>query len=324
MMQRTHRHQRYFVRLISKHAMLYTEMIPASALVRGNPSHLLEHHPSEHPLALQIGGSDPREMGICAVLARDYGFVEVNINVGCPSTRVQAGRFGVCLMAAPETVAACVARMRAAADIPISVKTRIGLDHQDSYDFLAHFIDTVARSGCGTFIVHARKAWLRGLSPKENRHRPPLRYDVVRQLKGDFPELEIIVNGGIQTLDEAQCHLSAVDGVMIGREVYRNPYFLATIDRRFYADHHPIPTRYQVLETYLPYAAEQISRGISPSLLTRHLFGLFHGQPGARPWRRDLSQIGGAKGKGIETFIDDSLRALQTAKTTLAGAKGLS
>lgn len=318
MMQRTHRHQRYFVRLISKHGLLYTEMIAASALVHGNPSRLLEHDPSEHPLALQVGGSDPREMKTCATLAREFGFAEININVGCPSTRVNAGRFGACLMRSPERVAACVAAMTgAAAHIPVTVKTRIGIDHLDSYDFLAHFVATVAEGGCRTFIVHARKAWLRGLSPKENRQTPPLRYDVVKQLKNDFPRLEIIVNGGIQRLHDAQCHLSVFDGVMIGREAYRNPYLFATVDRQFYRDHHPIPTRYQVLEAYLPYAAEQIARGGSAHVLGHHLFGLFHAQPGARSWKKALSAQLAAQKHGTEAFIANlSTSTLQAAKAT--------
>lgn len=315
MMGRTDRHQRYFFRLISKHALLYTEMIPSSALLHGNPFHLLEHDPSEHPLALQIGGSDPQEMKACATLATDCGFAELNLNVGCPSTRVQAGHFGACLMTAPELVAECVAAMRAAIDIPITVKTRIGVDCWDSYDFLACFIDTVAQGGCRTFIVHARKAWLQGLSPRENRHKPPLRYDVVKQLKRDFPSLEIVVNGGIQRLDEIQHHLSAVDGVMLGREVYRNPYLFASADRQFYADHHPIPTRHQVLEAYLPYAANQISRGVSLYLLSHHLFGLFHNQPGARSWRRFLSLRISTKSNGIEALIEALSKTPQTAAT---------
>ena len=304
MLGRTDRHQRYFLRLISKHVLLYTEMIPSSALVHGKPSRLLEHDPSEHPLALQIGGSDPREMKVCAALARDWGFAEVNINAGCPSARVQAGHFGACLMAVPERVAECVAAMYGAIDLPITVKTRIGVDSFDSYEFLARFIGTVAKAGCRTFIVHARKAWLHGLSPKENRHKPPLRYEVVKQLKRDFSRLEIVVNGGIRRLSEVQYHLSAVDGVMIGREVYRNPYLFATVDRQFYADHHGVPTRQQVLEAYFAYAAKQLSRGVSLYLLSRHLFGLFHNQPGARSWRQVLSSCAGTRRKGIEPLID--------------------
>jgi tRNA-dihydrouridine synthase A len=317
MMQRTDRHQRYFLRLISKHALLYTEMISSSALVYGNPLRLLQHDPSEHPLALQIGGSDPRDMKACATLAEDCGFAEVNINAGCPSTRVQAGRFGACLMTTPERVAECVAAMRSAVAIPITVKTRIGVDYWDSYDFLVHFIDTVAKGGCRTFIVHARKAWLRGLSPKENRHKPPLRYDVVKQLKRDFPSLEIVINGGIRRLDEAHYHLSTVDGVMIGREVYRNPYLFATVDQQFYADHHPIATRHQVLEAYLPYAASQLSQGVALYLLSRHLFGLYQNQPGARSWRQGLSLRTGAKSNSIETLSDALAKVPEAAKTGL-------
>ncbi|MGC1954007.1 MAG: tRNA dihydrouridine(20/20a) synthase DusA [Gammaproteobacteria bacterium] len=317
MMQRTDRHQRYFLRLISKHALLYTEMITSSALVHGNPSRLLQHDPSEHPLALQIGGSDPREMKACATRAGDCGFLEVNINAGCPSTRVQAGGFGACLMTTPERVAECVAAMGSAVNIPITVKTRIGVDCWDSYDFLVHFIDTVAKGGCRTFIVHARKAWLRGLSPKENRHKPPLQYDIVKQLKRDFPSLEIVINGGIRRLDEARYHLSAVDGVMIGREVYRNPYLFATVDQQFYADHHPIPTRHQVVEAYLPYAAHQISRGVSLYWLSRPLFGLFQNQPGARSWRQVLSWSISSKNNTIEALSDALSHIPRTVGTAL-------
>lgn len=321
MMQRTDRHQRYFLRLISKHALLYTEMIPSSALVHNNRSRLLDHNPAEHPLALQIGGSDPQEMKACATIARDWGFTEININVGCPSARVRAARFGACLMTDPEQVAECVAAMRAVTDIPITVKTRIGVDGCDTYDFLARFVDTVAKGGCGTFIVHARKALLQGLSPKDNRNRPPLRYDVVQQLKRDFPRLEIVINGGIRRLEEARRHLSAVDGVMIGREVYRNPYLFATVDRDFYADDHPIPTRHEVLEAYLPYAAKKVVRGVPPYSVIRHLFGLFHNQPGARAWRQTLSSQMAAKSNRMGILLDCSLKGPQTAQTTLANAQ---
>lgn len=321
MMRHTDRHQRYFMRLLSTHALLYTEMVTSSALVHGNPSRLLKHDPFEHPLALQIGGSEPKEMRTCASLARDLGFAEININVGCPSRRVRAGRFGACLMTEPERVAECVAAMGAAIDIPITIKSRIGVDHWDSYEFLARFISTVSEGGCRTFIVHARKAWLRGLSPKENRHKPPLRYDVVKQLKRDFPRLEIVINGGVRSLAEAHHHLSAVDGVMIGREAYRNPYLFATVDRQFYADHHPIPTRHEVAQAYLPYAANQLSQGVSLYLLCRHLTGLFQNQPGARAWRQFLSWRIGTKNNGIETLIDALSRIPGTAEVALpAGA----
>lgn len=303
MMQRTHRHQRYFLRLISTHAFLYTEMITSSALLHGDPARLLAHHPAEHPLALQLGGNDPRELKACAALASDGGFAEVNLNVGCPSARVQAGRFGACLMTDPERVAECVAAMRAAVNIPVTVKTRIGVDGWDSYEFLARFIEIAARGGCRTFIVHARKAYLQGLSPRDNRHKPPLRYDLVKQLKRDFSDLEILLNGGIQCLDEMRYHLSAVDGVMIGREVYRNPYLFARVDEQFYADHHPVPTRHQVLEAYMPYAAAQLALGVPQHLLTQHVFGLFHNQPGARSWRQVLCSPAGIKSNGIKALI---------------------
>lgn len=302
MMQRTDRHQRYFLRLISRHALLYTEMIPAAALAHGHAGQLLEHDPAEHPLALQLGGSDPDEMAAGAQLAEACGFKEVNINVGCPSGRVQAGGFGACLMAEPQRVARCVMAMREAVRIPVTVKMRIGIDHLDSYDHLAHFIQAVALQGCRTFIVHARKAWLQGLSTRQNRQLPPLRYDRVKRLKGDFPQLEIVLNGGIQRLDEAERHLANVDGVMIGREAYRNPYLFASVDRRFFGDPHPVPSRHQVLEAYLPYVDRHLSRGIPLYSLSHHLFGLFQKQPGARAWRRYLSEHAAQPQAGLEVL----------------------
>lgn len=290
MMEWTDRHCRYFMRLISRQAVLYTEMITSQALVYGDSEHLLEFDVTEQPLALQLGGSDPTQLAHGARLGQERGYAEVNLNIGCPSDRVQSGRFGACLMAEPQLVAECVAAMRAAVSIPITVKCRIGIDDQDSYENLHNFVGIVANAGCDTFIVHARKAWLTGLSPKENRDIPPLRYELVYRLKRDFPELTIVINGGINSLVQAQPHLLEVNGVMIGREAYHNPYMLAEVDKLFYNDNHPIPTRHEVLELFIPYVERQLRAGIRLSSMTRHILGLFLGVPGARAWRRHLSE----------------------------------
>ncbi len=310
MMDWTDRHCRYFLRLISHHALLYTEMVTTGALVHGDRIRFLAHHSSEHPLALQLGGSHPEELALCAQIAEDYGFDEVNLNVGCPSNRVQSGRFGACLMAEPQLVAECVAAMAQATQIPVTVKTRIGIDEQDSYEALSSFISTVAQAGCRTFIIHARKAWLQGLSPKENREKPPLRYDVVRAIKRDFPQLEVMINGGITTLKEVSEHLELLDGVMIGRAAYHNPYLLAPVDQRFYGDFRALPTRHEIIEAFLPYAAEQLARGVYLSRMTRHILGLFQGQPGARAWRRYLSENAHRPGAGIEIIREALQRVL--------------
>lgn len=307
MMEWTDRHCRYFLRLISHHALLYTEMVTTGALIHGDRERFFAYHPSEHPLALQLGGSNPKELAFCARLAEEHGFDEVNLNVGCPSDRVQSGRFGACLMMEPELVAECVAAMVQTVQLPVTVKTRIGVDEQDSYEALTRFINTVAQAGCRTFILHARKAWLQGLSPKENREKPPLRYEVVRAIKQDFPHLEVVINGGITTLEEAQEHLKLLDGVMIGRAAYHNPYLLAQVDRYFYGDFHPLPTRHGIMEAFLPYVEEQLAQGIYLSRITRHILGLFQGQPGARAWRRYLSENAHRPGAGIEV-IREALR----------------
>ena len=290
MLDKTDRHYRYFARLLTRHALLYTEMITTGAILKGDAHYHLKYSPEEHPLALQLGGSDPAEMSQCAVIANDYGYDEVNINVGCPSDRVQSGLFGACLMTEPDRIAECVSAMTARIDIPVTVKTRIGIDHNDSYEALSHFIRTVSAAGCQTFIIHARKAWLSGLSPKENREIPPLRYDVVYQLKKDFPQLEIIINGGIRTLSEVAGHLAQVDGVMIGREAYSNPYMLRDVDQQFYASPGLAVDRRTVLTNLLPYLEAEIANGTKMKHITRHILGLFQGMPGARKWRRQLSE----------------------------------
>ena len=309
MMEWTDRHDRYFLRLISRHTLLYTEMVTTGALLHGDPAPQLRFDPSEHPVAVQLGGSEPEELARSARLCADHGYDEVNLNVGCPSDRVQSGRFGACLMAEPALVAECVAAMQAAVDIPVTVKSRIGIDHQDSYGELVQFVDTIAAAGCRTFIVHARKAWLHGLSPKENREVPPLRYEFVHALKQDFPQLEIILNGGITDLDSAAAHMAHVDGVMIGRAAYHNPYLLAEADRRFYGDDHPIPSRQEIVERFLPYVEQQLAAGARLHHMTRHILGLFQGQPGARAWRRHLSEQAHRHDAGVEV-INEAVRRI--------------
>ncbi|BAW79565.1 tRNA-dihydrouridine synthase A [Candidatus Nitrosoglobus terrae] len=307
MMDWTDRHCRYLLRLISQQVLLYTEMVTTGALIHGDRDRLLAYDNAEHPLALQLGGSDPKELDQCAQMAVDYGFDEVNLNVGCPSDRVQFGRFGVCLMKTPGLVAECVAAMSRAASIPVTVKSRIGVDEQDSYELLCQFIDKVRQAGCKTFIIHARKAWLQGLSPKENREIPPLRYELVRAIKQDFPNLEVVINGGITTLEEVQGHLKWVDGVMIGREVYHNPYLLANVDQWFYGDFHPLPTRYEIVMAFLSYIERQLMSNTPLSVMIRPMLGLFQRQPGAKIWRRYLSENAHHSGSGVKV-IREALR----------------
>jgi tRNA-dihydrouridine synthase A len=289
MMGYTDRHARYFLRLISKHALLYTEMVTTGALLNGDRDWLLRYHPAEHPLALQLGGSDPAELAECSRIATDAGFDEINLNVGCPSDRVQSGRFGACLMAEPALVAECVAAMRAATDVPVTVKCRIGIDDMESYDQFEHFVETVADAGCDTFIVHARKAWLQGLSPKQNRKVPPLKYDYVYRLKHEHQRLSIVLNGGVCSMDQARRHLVHVDGVMIGREAYHNPYILAGADE-LYGDTCSAKTREEIAWHYMEYIDEQIAQGSQAQQMTRHVLGLFKNRPGSRQWKRHLSE----------------------------------
>jgi tRNA-dihydrouridine synthase A len=302
MLDWTDRHCRYFLRLLSRHTLLYTEMVTTGAVLHGDRGRLLAHDPTEHPLALQLGGSDPDELAGCARVAAEFGYDEINLNVGCPSDRVQSGRFGACLMAEPDVVADGVAAMRAAVDLPITVKTRIGIDDRDSYEALVDFVGRVAGGGCEVFIIHARKAWLHGLSPKENREIPPLRYDVVHRLKRDFPNLTIILNGGLTSLDQIAEQLERVDGVMIGRAAYENPYLLADVDLRFFGSSAPPPSRRQVIKAFLPYVAAQLRQGTPLHGMTRHILGLFQGIPGARAWRRHLSEHAHRRGAGVEVL----------------------
>ena len=290
MLDWTDKHCRFFHRLLTQHAVLYTEMVTTGAILHGNAERHLYFNAEEHPVALQLGGSEPDDMARCATIGQQYGYDEININVGCPSERVQRGAFGACLMAEPELIARCVEVMQREVDIPVTVKNRIGIDDQEDYPGLRHFVETVAASGCQTFIVHARKAWLKGLSPKQNREVPPLRYELVYQLKQDYPELEIIINGGIKTLSEAQHHLKHVDGVMLGREAYQNPWILAEVDRLFYASERAALSQYEVVEALVVYIDQQQAQGVWLNHISRHILGLFQGMPGARKWRRHISE----------------------------------
>ena len=290
MLDWTDRNCRYFHRLLSKNALLYTEMVTTGAILFGKGDYLA-YNEQEHPVALQLGGSDPDALAKCAKIAALRGYDEINLNVGCPSDRVQNGRFGACLMADSRLVAACVAAMKSVTSLPVTVKTRIGIDEQDSYTFLADFIGTVTETGgCDTFIIHARKAWLSGLSPKENREIPPLDYPRVYQIKQDFPQLTIAINGGIKTIEEAKQHLEHVDGVMIGREAYQNPLLLSYVDNQLFDESDPIPDAVSVIEALYPYIESELSKGTYLGHITRHILGVFQGIPGARQWRRHLSE----------------------------------
>ncbi|MEW8028562.1 MAG: tRNA dihydrouridine(20/20a) synthase DusA [Candidatus Thiodiazotropha sp.] len=290
MLDWTDRYCRFFLRLISKHVVLYTEMVTTGALLHGNRARFLDFDPAEHPVALQLGGSDPRALAKCARLGSQWGYDEINLNVGCPSDRVQSGRFGACLMLTPGVVGDCVKALRDSVTIDVTVKHRIGVDERDSYQELCDFIGTVSASGCSTFIVHARKAWLQGLSPKQNREIPPLSHETVHNLKRDFPDLEIVINGGITDLDQVSEQLQQVDGVMIGREAYHNPWILAEADRLIFGQPESPLTRHQVVESLIPFVEQELSKGTPINRVTRHILGLFQGQPGARKWRRTLSE----------------------------------
>lgn len=289
MMDWTDRHCRYFLRLLSRHALLYTEMVTTGALLHGDRNRFLRHSECEHPLALQLGGSNPLELAACARMAEQAGYDEVNLNVGCPSDRVQNNMIGACLMGHPQLVADCVKAMRDAVCIPVTVKHRIGINGRDSYEQLCEFVETVRQAGCQSFTVHARIAILEGLSPKENRDIPPLRYDIAARLKQDFPHLEIILNGGIKTLEECAQHLQTFDGVMLGREAYHNPYLLAQVDQRLFGDDRPVPSRAGILQDLRPYVETHLAEGGAMHHITRHVLGLGQGFPGARRFRQLLS-----------------------------------
>jgi tRNA-dihydrouridine synthase A len=290
LMDWTDRHCRMFHRQLTRHAMLYTEMVTAEAVIHGDRDRLLGFSPFEHPVALQLGGSDPAKLAEAARIGSDYGYDEINLNVGCPSDRVQGGNFGACLMADPALVARAVTAMRQTVEKPVTVKCRIGIDDQDSETDFARFIETVAGAGCELFIVHARKAWLQGLSPKQNREVPPLDYDRVYRLKAARPDLTVIINGGITTLEEAEMHLDHVDGVMLGRAAYQTPWLLAEVDRRLFGDQSTSPTRADVLEAMATYADAHVAAGGRLNNVTRHMLGLFHGEAGGRLFRRYIAE----------------------------------
>jgi tRNA-dihydrouridine synthase A len=311
MMEWTDRHCRYFLRLFSRATLLYTEMVTAEAILRGNRERLLQFNAAEHPVALQIGGSDPRSLAQASRVGAEFGYAEINLNVGCPSDRVQSGRFGACLMAEPALVGDCIAAMQAEVSVPITVKCRIGIDDQDAEESLDQFIDAVAQGGCRTFILHARKAWLEGLSPKENRDVPPIDYARVYRVKARRPELTIVVNGGIDSLDAAATHLAKVDGVMLGRAAYQDPYLLAGVDSTLLGAREAPPSRLEVLDRFIPYVEAELARGTRLNQMTRHILGLFHGQPRARSFRRLLAERAHLDGAGIEV--------LQAARRIIAG-----
>jgi tRNA-dihydrouridine synthase A len=302
MMEWTDRHCRYFLRLISRRAFLYTEMVTAEAVLYGNRERVLGFSPEEHPVGLQLGGSDPEKLAKTAKIGADYGYDEINLNIGCPSDRVQSGRFGACLMEEPDLVADCIAAMDAAVDIPVTVKCRIGIDDQDTEESLDRFIDRVAEAGCNTFIVHARKAWLKGLSPKENRAVPPLDYGRVVRLKQRRPDLEIVLNGGIESFAGALEHLPQVDGVMLGRAAYADPYLLAEVDRVLFGSDATPPSRLEVLDRFTPYVERQLAEGARVNQMTRHILGLFHGRPLARAFRRHLAEHAHLDGAGLDVL----------------------
>jgi len=303
MMDWTDRHCRYFMRLLSPSVFLYTEMVTAAAIVHGDSAELLKYDESEHPIALQLGGSNVDWMTNAAVAAADAGYDEININVGCPSDRVQSGQFGACLMANPKIVAECLSSMQNAVDVPVTIKTRIGIDDKDSYEFLGSFVEPLIDAGCRKFVVHARIAILDGLSPKDNRTVPPLNYERVYQLKRDYPELEIILNGGVQALDQVDDMLAQIDGVMIGRQAYHHPYFLAELEQHLDPDY-TLPDRRLIVEQMISYIEQQLAEGEKLGRITRHMLGLFAGQPGARAWRRYLSENAYRDGAGIDVVID--------------------
>ncbi len=308
----TDRHDRYFLRLISKQALLYTEMITTGAIIHGDKERHLGFNTEEHPVAVQLGGSNPSDLALCSKICEDYGYDEINLNVGCPSDRVQSGAFGACLMAQPDLVAECIDKMKAACELPVTIKCRIGIDDQDEYEDLQRFVNTTKDAGCETFIVHARKAWLQGLSPKENRDIPPLNYERVYQLKREFPELEIIINGGIKTLDECKSHLDYVDGVMMGREAYQNPFILANVDHLFFNNANKPSTdtsasqitRHEIIDKMICYIDELVANGGQLKWVSRHILGIFQGMPGARAWRRHLSQHAYKKDATSEVVLE--------------------
>ena len=312
MLDWTDRHERYFLRLISRHTLLYTEMVTTGAIIYGDHDRYLRFNEQEHPVALQLGGSDPQALAQCAKIGEDYGYDEINLNLGCPSNRVQNGQFGACLMANPVQVAECIVAMRNVVKVPVTAKIRIGIDEQDSFELLCQFVEQLHAAGCNEIIVHARKAILQGLSPKQNREIPPLKYDWVYRLKSLYPRLSIVINGGIKTLADAQQHRQHVDGVMVGREAYHNPYLLAEVDRLFYGDDHPIPSRHEILEQVYPYIEAELQRGERLQSIARHLLGLFQAVRGAKAWRRYISENAHCRTAGLDV-IQHAASLVQTS-----------
>ena len=310
MMDWTDRHCRAFHRVLTRRALLYSEMATSGAIVHGDVERLIGFDADEHPVALQVGGSDPAELAEAARIGAQMGYAEINLNVGCPSDRVQSGRFGACLMAEPELVGDCVAAMNEAVDIPVTVKCRIGIDDQEPRDALFGFVDTVSARGIKSFTVHARKAWLKGLSPKENRNVPPLDYALVRALKTARPDLEIILNGGLESLDHGVAEMHGVDGIMLGRAAYHTPWALCEVDARLFGESNPVTNRSDAVAAYRPYLVAQLENGVKLHAMTRHMLGLFHGCPGARQWRRILSENANKPGADLGV-LDDALSAVE-------------
>ena len=306
MMDWTTKDYRFFARLFNPNVIMYTEMVTTGAIIHGDAKRHLDFNQEEHPIVLQLGGSNPKDLATCSKMAQDWGYNEVNLNVGCPSDRVQNNKIGACLMAEPDLVAECIAEMRNAVDIPVTVKHRIGIDDMQTYEEMLHFVDTVAKTGCTHFVVHARIAILKGLSPKENRDVPPLRYEDVYRLKQDRPNLLIELNGGVKTFAETQAHLQQVDGVMIGREAYHNPYLLAELGQLWQLD---APDRFEIMAQMLPYISQRMAEGAPLSIITRHILGLFQNLPGARKWRQALS---GGNAKTL-TDIENAIQNIQEA-----------
>ena len=310
MMDHTDKHFRYFMRLLSKHAVLYTEMITTGAIIHGDRKRFLDYNSIEHPLAIQLGGNNPKDLAECAHIAEAEGYDEVNLNIGCPSDRVQNGQFGACLMGNRQLVADCVDTIKGTVKIPVTIKTRIGIDDQDSYDFLHDFVDTTKQVGCDTYIIHARKAFLEGLSPKENRDIPPLHYDRVHQVKKDFPDLNITINGGFTKIEQITSQLQHVDGVMVGRASYQNPFMLAEADNIIFEKDRSLINRYEILQQFRNYAEKQTRQGVHIKNMTRHVIGLYQGQPGARRYRQLLSDSKPTDKTNI-AFLDKVLEAVR-------------
>ena len=320
MMDWTDRHCRFFLRQISRHVRLYTEMVTAPALVHGDVPRHLDFHPAEHPVALQLGGSDPASLAHAARLGERWGYDEINLNCGCPSERVQTGSFGACLMREPALVADCVRAMRDAVALPVTVKHRIGLDMDEDYGFVRDFVGIVADAGCGVFIVHARNAVLKGLSPKENREVPPLRREVVHRLKREFPSLTFVTNGGLTRWDAIERELAQVDGVMLGRAAYHDPWLLAQADWRVFGDDAPVRSRAEVLRALMPYAEAELKRGTALRAIACHVLGLYHGQSGGRRFRQILSDSVRLKASGPELFLEALAAVEPVTADALAGA----